>query len=41
MVYAQPHSPHKEDAGVTGLMRLEMTAEAVADHPSFRTLIVK
>lgn len=30
--------PHKEDAGVTGLMRLEMTAEAVADHPSFRTL---
>ncbi|MEC0202520.1 nicotinate-nucleotide adenylyltransferase [Paenibacillus lautus] len=30
--------PHKEDAGVTGLMRLEMTAEAVADHPSFRSL---
>ncbi|ACX63995.1 nicotinate-nucleotide adenylyltransferase [Paenibacillus sp. Y412MC10] len=30
--------PHKEDAGVTGLMRLEMTAEAVAGHPSFRTL---
>ncbi|VTR43518.1 Nicotinate-nucleotide adenylyltransferase [Actinobacillus pleuropneumoniae] len=30
--------PHKEDAGVTGLMRLEMTAEAVAAHPSFRTL---
>ncbi|MGG3311436.1 nicotinate-nucleotide adenylyltransferase [Paenibacillus lautus] len=30
--------PHKEDAGVTGLMRLEMTAEAVVDHPSFRTL---
>lgn len=30
--------PHKEAAGVTGIMRLEMTAEAVADHPSFRTL---
>lgn len=30
--------PHKEDAGVTGLMRLEMTAEAIAGHPSFRTL---
>lgn len=30
--------PHKEDAGVTGMMRLEMTAEAVAGHPSFRTL---
>ncbi|KOP64265.1 nicotinic acid mononucleotide adenylyltransferase [Bacillus sp. FJAT-18019] len=30
--------PHKEDAGVTGLMRLEMTAEAIAGHLSFRTL---
>ncbi|OOC60451.1 nicotinate-nucleotide adenylyltransferase [Paenibacillus ihbetae] len=33
--------PHKEDAGVTGMMRLEMTAEAVAGHPSFRTLDIE
>lgn len=30
--------PHKEDAGVTGSVRLEMTAEAIAGHPSFRLL---
>lgn len=30
--------PHKHEAGVTGQMRLEMTAEAVHGHPSFRTL---
>ena len=30
--------PHKQESGVTGLMRLEMTSEAVSGHPSFRTL---
>ncbi|MFC7681454.1 nicotinate-nucleotide adenylyltransferase [Paenibacillus sp. GCM10028914] len=30
--------PHKQESGVTGQMRLEMTAEAVDGHPSFRTL---
>lgn len=30
--------PHKQKAGVTGRMRLEMTAEAVCGHPFFRTL---
>ncbi|WP_054956015.1 nicotinate-nucleotide adenylyltransferase [Paenibacillus dakarensis] len=30
--------PHKQKAGVTGQMRLAMTAEAVKSHPSFHTL---
>ncbi|MHA0855733.1 nicotinate-nucleotide adenylyltransferase [Paenibacillus sp. CMAA1364] len=30
--------PHKDKAGVTGEQRLAMVAEAVKDHPSFRTL---
>ncbi|GAB6929517.1 nicotinate-nucleotide adenylyltransferase [Paenibacillus sp. JCM 10914] len=33
--------PHKEDAGMTGQVRLEMTAAAIADHPSFRTLDIE
>lgn len=33
--------PHKHESGVTGRMRLEMTAEAVDSHPSFRTLDVE
>lgn len=30
--------PHKQASGVTGEIRLEMAAEAVYDHPSFRVL---
>lgn len=33
--------PHKEKAGATGDERLMMVAEAIKDHPSFRTLDIE
>ncbi|GIO55699.1 MULTISPECIES: nicotinate-nucleotide adenylyltransferase [Paenibacillus] len=33
--------PHKEQAGATGEQRLGMVAEAIADHPCFRTLDIE
>ncbi len=33
--------PHKDKAGATGEQRLTMVAEAIKDHPSFRTLDIE